>query len=90
MERQMSRTPDLVLVGCFQDGREYVTRNNGSDYPTCSGADPNVGEVTEMVINDPQFTARKETGGLNMNTRSVRLILTKDFYEKLACQNAIE
>jgi hypothetical protein len=80
MERQMSRTWDFILVGLL---------NDGSDCRTCSGADPDVDEIAEVVINDSQFTARKKAG-LNMSTRSMRLILIKDFYMKRLCQSAIE
>jgi predicted HTH transcriptional regulator len=65
-------------VTCFSEGRESVTDEERSGWPTTSRTEENVAKVHQIVCQNHRLSVRSIAKQVNIDRETVRKILTED------------
>jgi len=77
-DEAMKKTAVYKWVKRFSEGRESVTDEERSGRPATSRTEENIAKVRQIVRENRRLTVRSIAEQVNIDTETVRKILTKD------------
>ena len=83
------KTAVYTLVECFSEGRESVTDKERSGRPATSRTEENIAKIRQIVHENCWLTVRRLAEQVNINTETVRKILTEDLDMRKVCAKMV-
>ena len=74
---------------CFSEGRESVTDEEGSGQPATNKTEEKIAEVHQIVRENLRMTVRSIAEQVNIDTETVRKILTEDLDMRKVCAKMV-
>jgi hypothetical protein len=88
-DNAMKRTAVYKWVTRFSEGRESVTDEEKSGWPTMSRAEENIAKVCQIVNENRRLAIRGIAEQANINRETVRELLTEDLDMREACAKIV-
>jgi len=88
-DNAMKKTAVYKWVKRFSDGRESVTDEVRSERPATSRTEENIAKICQIVRENRWLTVRSTAEQVNIDTETVRKILTEDLDMRKVCAKMV-
>jgi len=89
VDNAIKKTAAYKWVKCFSEGRESVTDEERSGWPATSRTEENIAKVRQIVHENRRLTVRSIGEQVNIDSETVRKILTEDLDMKKVCAKMV-